>query len=209
MPAKKAAEVEKSKIQFFGEVDLSKEGRIISDMPAWYFDVHIADLEEGVAKKERALKRGTVKADQVPMLREQIKAEREKLEQIERSRPNLNTMQENMCNKVYQNLERQIKDSMPTRKQAKDGLVNPQHELKRLKDVKHITINPEVAAACGVHAHRGKINGDEANKCYQILGRALDRNTNVEALRKDGNSEAYQSMNDLTQAILGNKEVRD
>jgi tellurite resistance protein len=207
MPAKQTEE-KSSKIQFFGEVDLSKEGKIISDMPAWYFDVHIADLEEGVAKKERALERGTVKADQIPMIREQVKAEREKLKLIERSRPNLNSTQENMCYKVYQNLERQIKDSMPTRKQAKDGLVNPQQELKRLKE-KHITINPEVAAACGVHASRGKVTGDEANKCYQILGRALKSNTNVEALRKDGNSEAYQTMHDLTQAILKGKEVED
>ena len=96
---------------------------------------------------------------------------------------------------------------MPTRKQAKDGLVDPYRELKRLK-TKHIKIDPEIAKACGVKAVQGKISGDEANKCYQILGKALGENTIVEVLRKDGNSEAYQSIHDLTRAILDGRKIK-
>ena len=53
---------------------------------------------------------------------------------------------------------------MPTRKKAKDGLVNPQNELKRLK-TKHITISPEIAAACGVRADHGNA------ECILAFGR--------------------------------------
>jgi hypothetical protein len=80
--------------------------------------------------------------------------------------------------------------------------------MKRLK-TKHISIEPALAKALGVKAVNGKISGDEANKCYQILGRAIGESTSVEALRRDGNTEAYQTIHDLTQVILEGKKVKD
>jgi len=198
----------KSKITFFGEIDLNKEGGITSDMPAWYFERQIEDLEENITRKKGMLERGQITADQVPVIRSQIEQEQEKLKQIVSSRPRFTDDQVDRCWGVYKSLTEQIKDSMPTRKQTKDGLVNPYNELKRLKN-KHIKIDPEIAAACGVKPIHGKITGDEANKCYQIIGKALGENTNVEALRRDGNTEAYQSMDDLTKAILSGIKIRE
>lgn len=207
MPAKKSTSEPKSKIQFFGEIDLNDDGNIRSDMPAWYLDRHIDELEENVLRRENMLKRGAVTGDQVPILKEQIKADKARLKAIEETRPNLTDAQRDRCWKMYESLSGQIKSSLHTRKQSKDGLVDPYNELKRMKS-KHIKVDPELAAACGVRPHQGKISGDEANKCYQILGKALGENTNPEALRRDGVSEAYQSSHDLTQLILdkfGNK----
>lgn len=203
---KEEKETKEDKIRFFGEVDLNQQGGIKSDMPAWYFDVHIEELEEGIRKKQRMLDTGAVEIDQIPLLRSQIEGESKKLKEIISSRPHLTDKQRDTCYKVYQNLARQIADTMPTRKETKDGLVNPQNELKRLK-TKHITINPEIASACGVKAHQGKITGDEANKCYQILGKMLGENTMVERLRKDSQIEAYKTTHDLVEKILRGMEV--
>jgi len=196
-----------SKIRFFGEVDLDRDGKITSDMPAWYFERHIDEMEEGILRKENQLARGAIAADNVPMIKEEIKAEKAKLRKIKESKPTLTGNQVDRCWRVYKSLTEQIQASMPTRKQSKDGLVNPYDELKRLKQ-KHIKIDPEIAKACGVKAVQGKISGDEANKCYQIIGRTLGENTNVEALRRDGNTEAYHTINDLTKAILSGMQIK-
>lgn len=196
-----------SKIQFFSEVDMNDKGYITSAMPAWYFDAHIDELREGVGRKERALQMGMVPQEDIYRTREEIKKEKAKLRSIEASKPELKGANKDRCGRAYESLQNQIKDTMPTRKENYDGLVSPQSELKRLK-TKHIKIDPEIGKACGVNVVKGHITGDEANKCYQILGRALGENTFTEALRRDGNTEAYRSMNELTQSILKGLEIR-
>lgn len=193
-------------IQFFGEVDLNDQGGIKSDMPAWYFDVHIENLRENIERKARGVERNLYAPDQILRVKEEIKVERVKLKEIEGSRPKLSGKALDKCGSAYESLQKQIRETMPTRKESKDGLVSPHEELNRMKS-KHIKIDTEIAKACGVHVVRGKISGDEANKCYQILGKALGENTNVERLRRDGNTEAYTTMHDLTQAILGGRAV--
>lgn len=199
---------EESKIQFFGEVDLNDEGGIKSDMPAWYLERHIEYMEEDIARKERQIKLGTVDPEVLPRMREEVKAERIKLRKITDSKPNLTPGQRDRVFKAWERLGKRIQATMPTRKQSKDGIVDPYTEMKRMK-TKHVAFDPELAAACGAKPIHGKITGDEANKCYQILGRAIGESTSVEALRRDGNTEAYQTMHDLTQAILKGKEIKD
>ena len=199
---------EDARIRFFGEIDCNeKDGTIKSDMPAWYFDVHITNLEESLSRKKRMLERGLIPQEQVQMTKNQIAGEQARLDAIKASKPTLEGRNKDLAYNAYISLGKQIKDSMPTRKESRNGLVNPHEELKRLKE-KHISISPEIAKACGVNVFRGHISGDEANKCYQILGKALGENTNVERLRRDGDSEAYQSMNDLTQAILKGSNLK-
>jgi len=199
---KEQKETGSDKIQFFGEVDLNKHGAVGSDMPSWYFERHIEELEENIKRKERMLERGDADAEQIPLIRGQIKTDRDKLVQIIASRPNLTGPQKDRCYKAYEKLAAQIKDTMPTRKETKQGLVNPRDELKRLKDVKHITVDPTIASACGVKADHGKITGDQANKMYQILGKYLGENTNIEKLRRDGGVESYKMENDTLKAVL-------
>jgi hypothetical protein len=210
MPAKKAETTVKSesKIQFFGEVDLNDQGGIASEMPAWYFDVHIEKMSDDIGRKERQLERGQIELELVPMIREEIKREKAKLKKIIDSKPSLSGAQKDRVARAYESIGRQIKDTMPTRKETKQGLVSPHDELARLKGKKHIKIDPSIASACGVKPVHGKITGNEANKCYQILGKALGENTNVERLRRDGNTEAYKTIHDLTKAILDGKEAR-
>ena len=196
-----------SKIQFFSEIDMNEKGNITSSMPAWYFEAHIDELRETIGRKERALERGYIDQDQIFRVREELKLERKQLKGIEDSKPKLGGRNKDRCWNAYKSLQDQIAETMPTRKENFDGLVSPQAELKRLK-TKHIKIDPEIAKACGVNVVKGHITGDEANKCYQIIGRALGENTYTEKLRRDGNTEAYRSMNELTQTILKGMESR-
>lgn len=198
---KEKVEKTESKISFFGEIDLNDQGGIKSDMPAWYFDVHIENLRENIERKARGVEQNLYAPDQILRVKEEIKVERAKLQEIENTRPNLKGKALDKCGSAYESLKKQIKDTMPTRKETKNGLISPHEELKRLK-TKHIKIDTEIAKACGVHVVHGKISGDEANKVYQILGKALGESTSVERLRRDGTSEAYQTMHDLTNAIL-------
>jgi hypothetical protein len=197
-----------SKIQFFGEVDLNKDGQITSQVPAWYLGPHIDAMETGIRRKEMQIERGAVESDQVPRLKAEIKRERTKLEAIKSSKPILTDAQKDRCASTYKSLGEQIKDTMPTRKETRQGLVNPHDELDRLKGKKHIKIDTQLAAACGVKPVHGKITGDEANKCYKILGKALGENTNVERLRKDGGHPAQESIHELTKLILDGREAR-
>jgi hypothetical protein len=196
-----------SKIQFFSEIDMNEKGSITSTLPAWYFDAHIEELKEAIGRKERALERGYVDQDQIFRVREELKLERKQLKGIEDSKPKLEGRNKDRCWNAYKSLQEQIASTLPTRKENLDGLVSPQNELKRMKS-KHIKIDPEIAKACGVNVVKGHISGDEANKCYQILGKALGENTYAEKLRRDGNTEAYRSMNELTQSILKGIEAR-
>ena len=196
-----------TKIQFFSEIDMNKNGHITSAMPAWYFDAHIDELKETIGRDERALERGYIEQDQIFRVREELKIKRKQLAGIKASKPELTGANHDRCWKAYKSLEEQIKDTMPTRKENFDGLVSPQSELKRLK-TKHIKIDPMIAKACNVKAIHGKITGDEANKCYQILGKTMGENTYTEKLRRDGNTEAYKSMHELTQSILKGMEPR-
>jgi len=197
-----------TKIQFFGEADCDKDGNITSEMPSWYLERHIEELEESINRKETALKFNRIVSDQVPRMQAEVKAEKEKLKKIRESKPVVEGAAKDRCAKTYESLKKQIRESMPTRKQAKDGLANPYDELKRLKE-KHITISPEMAASLGVKSDHGKISGDEANKCFQILGKVLGEQTNPESLRRDGTGDAYQSMHDLTKLILEGRETRE
>ncbi len=196
-----------SKIQFFSEADMDDRGNIKSAMPAWYFEAHIDELKETIGKEERALERGNVEQDQIFRTREEIKKQKKRLKTIENSKPELKGKNKDRCGRAYESLKQQIRDTMPTRKDNYDGLVSPQEELKRL-GTKHIKMDTEIGKACGVNVVHGKVTGDEANKCYQILGRALGEDTYTEKLRRDGNTEAYKSMNDLTQSILKGMEIR-
>jgi hypothetical protein len=200
---------EESKVQFFGEIDMdTRTGAIRSERPAWFHEIHIDHMKEEISRKQKFLDLGYYVADQIPRVKSEIEAETKRLKEIESSRPVLTGAALDRVSKAYESLGKQISDQLPTRKESKNGLVSPHEELKR-QNTKSITIPHDLAKACGVKAEgrgtSGRITGKEAAKCYQIMGKALGSNTNIERLRKDGGGEAYKTMHDLTQMILKEK----
>lgn len=199
-----------SDIEFFGEIDLNEQTKKPrSEYPAWYFDVHIEALQEGIERKQRQIDLGVVPGETILEMKAEIEREQEKLDAIKQSRPKLTGPQKDKCYSAYQELGKQISDTMPTRKQDKAGLVNPYDELKRLKKTKHISIDPDIAKSCNVKPVNGKVTGNEAAKCFQMLGRALGESSNVESLRRDGGQDSsYKIIDDLTKAILEGKDIK-
>lgn len=188
-------------IQFFGSVDKNKDGKIASSLPAWFHDVQLEKLTEEVSRKERQIGRGEVPPDHVFMVKNEVENLKKKITEIQMSKPTLRGGQKDMVHKEYQQLASQIADSMPTRREDRNGFVNPRDELKRMKSP-HIAISQKMADACGVKPVNGKISGDQAARCYKMMGKVLGENTNVEKLRKEGHSESYRTMNELTEKIL-------
>jgi len=188
-------------IQFFGNVDKTKDGAVASEMPAWFFDVQMEKLTEDISRKERQIERGQVPPDHVFMVKNEIEGLKKKVTEIQMSKPTLKGGQKDMVYKEYQGLQQQLADSMPTIREDRRGFVNPRDELKRMK-TPHIGISEKMAEACGVKTTKGKISGDQAAKCYKMMGKILGENTNVERIRREGRSESYRSMEDLTKRIL-------
>jgi hypothetical protein len=189
-------------IQFFGDCDINKDNKISAQYPAWYHELHIEELKESIGRKERALDNRMIKEDMIMRTKNELDAEKKKLKSIVDSKPELSDSQRDKCYSAYVELSKQIAETMPTRRDARNGFVSPQQERNRL-DKNHIKISPDVARACGIKNIEGdKISGKAADKCFKILGRMLGEPTNVETLRRDGSSEAYRTVNDHTMAIL-------
>jgi len=194
-----------SDIHFFGNVDKNKEGKVASELPAWFFSVHLEKLIDDVSKKERQIDRGEVPPDHVFMVKNEVLNLKKKITEIQMSKPTLKGGQKDMVWKEYQQLGNLISDSLPTYREDRRGFVDPRSELKRMKSP-HIAISGKMAEACGMKTVKGKITGDQAAKAYKMMGSILGENTNVERLRKEGKSESYRSMEELTEKII-NKVV--
>lgn len=191
-------------IEFFGNVDKNKNGEISSDMPAWFFDVHLEYLEEEVAKKKRRIDRGEIPPDNALMVRQEIVNQEDRIKEIKSSMPKLKGGQKDMIYKQYCILQNEIATSMPTRRDNVEGYTNPREELKRMK-TQHIPVNQELAKACNVKVVKGKVSGDDASRMYKMMGRILGENENVEKIRREGRSESQRSMEDFTKHILETK----
>lgn len=191
-------------VEFFGDVDKNSRGEVSSVMPAWFFDVKLDDLRETVARKKRQIENGQILPESVLLVRQEVVDIEGKIEDIEKSKPILNTTDKDKMSKVYHALQNKIATSMPTHRDEKMGYADPREELKRMKD-KHISIDPAVAKSCGMKPVKGKISGDEANKIYRMIGRVLGENENVEKIRREGRSESQRSMDEMTKFIMEEK----
>jgi len=172
-----------SSISFFGKVD-RKGDRITSEYPSWMLDVHVDELRESVAQRERALERGDVAPSEVNYIREALKKEKARLAEIDVAKPKLTSEQTDKVAKEYDKLGKEIKDSMFSYDEMQKGLANPHEEARRMVNP-CIKVDFEVARACGVTPNeKGLVSRNDAAKIFKISGKFLGENTNVEALRR-------------------------
>lgn len=170
-------------ITFFGKVD-KKGDKVTSEYPSWMLDVHIDELRESVAQRERALERGDVAPSELGYIREALKKEKARLTEIEASKPSLSPDQTDKIAKEYDKLSKEIKDSLFSYDEMHKGLANPHEEARRMVNP-CIKVDPEVARACGVTPNeKGLVSRNDAAKVFKITGKYLGENTNIEALRK-------------------------
>lgn len=170
-------------LEFFGKVDRDRDGNIGSTLPAWYFDSQVDTMKETIQRREAALERGDIPADYVYQTREDLKRDKERLDNIESSRPVLDEKRSDALGKAYKELSSDIKESMFTRDDMQRGFADAHEEARRMTKP-CINIDPELARKCGVNAKGGMISRNDATKIFKIVGKALGEETNVERLRK-------------------------
>ena len=170
-------------IEFFGEIDKNRSGKISSQYPAWYFDSQIEELSESIARKERSIKRGDMPSSEIGYAVSELDKERKKLDKISSSRPKIKGKDKDDMAKVYKEIGGQIAESMFTLSDMKRGTASAHEEARRMvKPI--ISVDPKLAEACGVKTTDGKVSRNDASKMYKIMGKLIGDNTNVEALRK-------------------------
>ena len=103
------------------------------------------------------------------------------------SKPKLNGKDIDTLNGIYENLTGQISDSMFTYTEMQKGLVSAQEEAKRMTQP-CISIDDNCASILpqfGIKHTKGKITRNQASRVSKIIGRLLDKHTNIEYFRKD------------------------
>lgn len=190
-----------AEIEFFGAVDKTRDGKISSVMPGWFFDVHLEKLEESISRKKRQIDRGQIPHDNIFMIKNDIKREEDKIKTILASKPKLTGKIKDTVYQEYRSIEQQLIEAMPSHRENQMGFVNPRDEM--MKDTTPgIKISSEMAASIGVTPVGGKISRKQASKFYKIAGKLLGENTNLEKIRREGQSESYRTIEDLTRKVL-------
>lgn len=176
-----------SGVQFFGEVDRNEKGQISSQFPAWYFEAHVDELKESIARKERSLQRGDIPPDAIPTTKAELAQETVRLDEIMKSKPNVSDTERNLIWKHYKALGKKISDTMFTRSDMMFGTASAHEEAKRMTQP-IIELDKDqlaLADAIGVKAEDSKVSRNNAAKIFKMLGKLLGEPTNIEVLRKD------------------------
>jgi len=174
-------------IQFYGDVDKNNKGGLSSEYPAWYLENHLEDLKESISSRERRLNRGEVMVDSVPYERQELAKEKQRLEEIQRSKPKISIGERQKLVKIYKELSDEIARSMFTRSDMMKGVASAHEEAKRMIQPV-ISLDKEaqgLAKACGVTITKGKVSRNGAAKIFKLVGKLIDEPTNIEVLRED------------------------
>ena len=194
-------------INFFGAVDRKgkrKDGNVTSEYPAFYFHTQYDELKEETEKQERQLKMGIIPPSEVPYITKEIERNKERLIDIQKSKPQLKGPQKDAVHKMYKELADQISDSMFTRSEMKKGLGDAHEEARRMSQpIISIAGNQKFFSNMGITAKNGKITRNQAARAYKIMGKALGENTNTERLRKDRKTGTHQIERTLHEMLNG------
>lgn len=170
-------------IQFFGKVDRNKEGKIASEVPAWTMETHLDDLRESIERRERSVSRGEVPQSELPFALAEIEKSKKRLDEIMESKPKFATKDKDSICKEYKRLGDEIRNSMFSDSDMRSGKADPHEEARRMVNP-IITVNPALAAACGVRIQNGRMSRNDAVKMYKIIGKSIGEDGNAERLRR-------------------------
>ena len=175
------------KSDFFGEVDLDVRGNIASEYPAWYFETHLSNMIEERDMLKRRIDRGEVPPDSVPQATAEVRNMNERIEKIQRSKPELSEKERDKLLGLHKHLSEKISDSMFTRSEMKMGTASPHEEARRMVEPR-IALYPEllgIAKLCNVKLSGNKVSRNDATRIWKIIGKLTGVGTNVEGLRRD------------------------
>lgn len=179
-------------VEFFSVIDKvdgpTGRGQIASTLPAWYFDKPIRDLEDDIRQTKRRLDQGNIPHNREMQVKAELRRKEKKLAVLKDSKPALDDKTTDACGNAYKELSGSIKEAMFTRTEDQKGLVNPAVLADRMSKpcIKVSDKVAEMAQKNGLLVSKdGKMSMTDASILWKINGRILDRETNVEVLRRD------------------------
>lgn len=172
-------------IVFFGEVDRHPRGGFSSEYPAWYFDRQQEELKEEISRDERSIETGLVSPPNVPEVRTRIKLAKERLHEIESSKPKFSAKQKDELAGAYKEMGDQLREALPSRSDMMKGVADAHEELRRNTEpcIRVDGRIKDLAASCGISVSKGMVTRDGLAKMWKITGKALGEQSNVERLR--------------------------
>jgi hypothetical protein len=176
--------VENSDFQMFSEVDMNSHGNVGSYLPAWAYDQLIGDLQNDIRSDEIQIKQANISVDKVNELKRTVEKKKERLHEIESSKPKLAT---DKIWEIEKGIGEKIADSMFTRTDMMRGTADAHTEARRMSQP-CITLNDSeanFAIGCNVVPNTSKmISRNQAAKVWKIARRFLGENSNIETLRR-------------------------
>ena len=178
---------QKERTELFGEVDRDVKNRIASEYPAWYFETHLSNMKEERDMLTRRIDRGEIPHDSVPQATAEARAMNERINEIEKSKPELSEKERDDLLKLHAELSNKISESMFTRSEMHMGTAAPHEEARRMVEPRIPLSVPlrGIAKMCNAKIVGSKVSRNDATKVWKIIGRLTGVGTNVEALRRD------------------------
>lgn len=175
-------------MKLFGESDCDKFGKIKSEYPVWYHEVHIEELAENVASAKRRLNRGEVPQSALASHKAELERNETRLGVIEKNMPKLSDGERDKLWELWKKeLCPKIKESLFTRTEMMKGLASGHEEARRM-------VNPVIMVSAKLEKFLGFCNCQVVNhkasrnalaKAFKLTGRLLGESTNIEVLRGD------------------------
>lgn len=175
-------------ISLYSDLDKDRNGNVISEYPAWYFQTQLDNLSEDIFNLKNRLDRGLIPTSALEESRAELARMKGKLEAIEKSRPKLSTGERDRLWKLWkEELCPKISNSMFTYTDMKKGLADANEEARRMvKPVIDVTEElGTLVTTCGGRVEKGKVSRNSLAKVFKIVGRLLGEPSNIEVLRKD------------------------
>lgn len=173
-------------IRLFGAVDRKDkraDERVTSSYPAWYFTQKLDQMREEIREHERREQMGLIPQDRLPVFRAEIKRMKDRVQEIESSKPKLNAAQSQWLKKQIGDLETAIQPSYFTYDDMNTGAASPTDEMKRMK-FPCIRIDPTLARIANVPvSEEGLVSRDGAVRAWQIARKLVGERSNSEILR--------------------------
>jgi hypothetical protein len=182
-----AKKTDNSAINFFTEIDLDKNGNPKASYPFYQNPRQLEEIKEDKRKLEQAVAKGFVDTDHLPEIQGRINQYSKQLEALEKHNPDM-TKNIDRIDKTSKALAEVISPLMFTRKEMREGLVDPHEEARRMVEpcVELPKEVCETAIKNGVPVGSDrKVSRDNAVRLWQMCNRTLGKSTDAEYLRRD------------------------
>lgn len=174
-------------MKFYGKVDKNEKGTNSSEYPAWYMETHLDDYKESMDRRERAIQKGDIPVDSIPYERQELAKEKARYDAIMNSKPKIGDKEKDFLNKNYKDISTKISASMFTRSDMMFGTASAHEEAKRMVEpcIELTKEQLELAQDIEIKVVNGMTSRNGASKLFKLIGKLVDRPTNIEWLRKD------------------------